>query len=487
MERTAGRGPSRRSLLRAGTGLALVGTWPRARRPDELRVAVVGLHGAGRGHVDAYRRLDGVRVTALCDVDEAVLDSAAKELGEDAGPVARLVDYRRVLERADVDAVSLATPDHWHALQAIWALQAGKDVYLESPVTQTLEEGRRLLQAARKHGRVVCVGLTARSHPSLSAAIAWLRAGELGEIRLARAVCFAAQRSIGTVAAPRAVPAALDYDLWTGPSPLEPLTRRRLHHDWRYRFTTGGGTLADDGVHALDLARWALGEGGLPRGAAALGGRLGYVDDGETANTAVALFDYPTAPLLSELRGLPRDAGEQAGAWGMDDVQGLAHGARLECEGGALTLHTSGLAVATDEEGREITRWEELGDPFAGFLAAVRDRRIGPSSAGLEAGRASAALAQIANVSLRLAAASPAPPGTREASAGDALERLAGTDAMTRLAAHLEANGIPAEEALPPTGPWLLLDPGTGFLVAKEARALEGRAYRAPFTLPDPL
>jgi predicted dehydrogenase len=311
---------TRRSFLRGAGGslAALAGARvPHLRRPsDELGVAVVGLNGRGMDHLEALRALPGVRIVALCDVDDLVLSRAAKKLREHELRADGHADFRNVLERKDVDAVSIATPNHWHALQAIWACQAGKDVYVEKPVTHAFGEGAPLVAAAQKYGRMVQCGMQSRTSPAIREALEWVRAGNLGALQLARGLCYKPRPSIGKCKGNQKIPDSVDYDLWCGPAPLVPLRRQRLHYDWHWSFATGDGDLGNQGVHQLDLARWALGAEKLPPSVLSLGARLGYEDDGETPNTQM-VFLTPSSPCRScfEVRGLPRDAAAQGGDW----------------------------------------------------------------------------------------------------------------------------------------------------------------------------
>ena len=231
---------------------------------DAVRVAVIGVHGKGAHHVEMLRAIPGVRIVALCDADEAVLDLRATELAADGIAVAKHMDVRKLLESKDVDAVTIATPNHWHALMAIWACQAGKDVYVEKPVSHNVWEGRKLVEAAAKYGRIVQAGTQSRSDEALLELAADVRAGKLGRLLRARGFCYKRRESIGKVDGPQPIPASVDYDLWCGPAPLEPLRRKQLHYDWHWFWATGNGDIGNQGVHEMDVCRWMLGEEKLP-------------------------------------------------------------------------------------------------------------------------------------------------------------------------------------------------------------------------------
>jgi predicted dehydrogenase len=457
---------------------------PRLAQPsDALRVAVVGLNGRGAEHVDALRALPEVQVVALCDVDEQVLAREVKRLRERGAPRLGLyTDFRTLLERPDLDALSIATPNHWHALQTIWACQAGKDVYVEKPATHVFAEAQALVSAARKYGRIVQCGMQSRCSPAIRAALAWVRAGNLGTLELARGLCYKPRPSIGKTKGNQKLPEGVDYDLWCGPAPLLALRRTRLHYDWHWSWATGDGDLGNQGVHALDVARWALGAEEWPESVTSLGARLGYDDDGETPNTQLVYFAYQPAPLLFEVRGLPRDQAAQSGDWlaGMDDFLGVKVGVVLHCAGGTLRIPSYTGAVAYDAEGQEIRRWEEGGDPFANWIAAVRSRRVEELAAEIEVGARSSAWVQLGNASQRLAHA------TGKAALLEAVKSSSHlTEATGRALAHLEANGVDPEKTPLALGPCLVLDRAQScFQDPPAANELLAGRFREPFVLP---
>ena len=474
---------SRRSFV--GGALALGSARiPRLVRPsDELRVAVIGLNGRGSEHIDALRALPGVRIVALCDVDDAVLLRESRRWRERDRRPGVHTDFREVLARSDVDAVTLATPNHWHALQTIWACQAGKDVYVETPATHSFGEGERVLAIARKHGRIVQCGLQARASPAIRAALEWLRAGNLGAITLVRGLCYEPRLPIGKVDGNQKVPDTVDYDQWCGPSPLLPVRRARLHHDWRWFYATGGGELGNQGVHQLDVARWVLGAEDLPASVTSLGARLGYDDDGETPSSQLLSYELEV-PLLFEVRGLPRNSAARTGDWraGMDQFLGVKVGVVVHCAGGTLRISGDSGAVACDGAGKEMRRWEERGDPFASWISACKSRRAEDLCAELEVGVRSSALVHLGNASQRLARARPKK---------ELLAELAGSStlmpACQLLLEHLDANGVDLAKHELALGPRLVLDPDNRRVRDNSpANALLAGSHREPYVLPEP-
>jgi len=482
---------TRRAFVQSSTAFFGLGLFacrsvprPRRRAPgEEVRIAVVGVRSRGDAHVKGYWNVPNVNVVAICDVDRDVLAQRAAEYERAGHPVETFVDLRLLLERGDVDAISVATPNHLHALQAIWACQAGKDVYLEKPVSHNVWEGGQIVKAARKYRRVVLTGTQCRSSEGIAEAIEWIRAGNLGPIELARGLCYKPRQSIGKVDGPQEVPASVDYDLWTGPAPMRPLRRRSLHYDWHWVFDTGNGDVGNQGIHQMDIARWALGEKDLAPRVMSIGGRFGYDDDGDTPNTQIVLCDYEKAPLFFEVRGLPRDRAAQEASWngnGMDRFRGASIGVVVQCRGGHLLVPNYDSAVAFDEHGREVARWQGASYHFAHFVDLVRSRRVEDSRADIREGHVSSALCHMGNVSHLLG---------RQADPGEVRESVRArgdlSESWQRMQAHLEANGVDLERTPAVLGPWLGLDPRSERFEEARANELLAREYRAPFVVPD--
>jgi len=472
--------------LATGAVLALDARARATRRApsDEVRVAVVGMRGRGHDHIEGLRKVPGVRIVALCDVDSAVLERErarleAPEIGLD---VQGYRDLRKLLDEVELDAISIATPNHWHALQAIWACQAGRHVYVEKPVSHNVWEGRQIVKAARKHDRIVAVGTQCRSSQAIADAIRWLHEEHLGRIQLARGLCYKPRPSIGKVDGPQAVPETVDYELWTGPAPMKPLQRKNLHYDWHWVSDTGNGDLGNQGIHQMDLARWALGESGPAPDVISVGGRLGYDDDGNTPNTQLALHMYPRAPLLFEVRGLPRDAAAQKADWGqgMDEFAGVRIGVVVHCEKGKLVIPSYDSAQAYDEKGEEVKRWQGARDHFENFVTAVRSGKRTELAADIEEGHQSSALCHYANVSHALGK-----PASIEDLRAEVEVLVPLAEACERVITHLQANGVDLSKTPLTLGRRLRIDAAKeSFVGDDEANRLLTRGYREPFVVP---
>jgi predicted dehydrogenase len=468
---------------------------------SDIRVAVIGLNGRGGSHLKSLLRVKGVRLVALCDADTAVLEKAKASVGETGTSVKTYVDVRELLASRDLDAVTIATPNHWHSLQAIWACEAGKDVYVEKPVSHNIWEGRQLVSAAAKHERVVQAGTQIRSGAGLQEAVQWVQAGNLGKITAARGFCYKRRDSIGKTEGEQKVPATVNYDLWTGPAPLLPLRRRRLHYDWHWVQVTGNGDVGNQGIHQMDVARWFLGEKGMPRGTLSVGGRLGYIDDGDTPNTQVVIHDYPTAPLIFEVRGLPskaggatvassgdEDAAEKKGASKkggslMDKYRGVSVGNVIDCEGGSVVTTEYFTATAYDKAGKVVKEFKGTDRHMQNFIDVVRSRKMANQYGPVLEGHLSSALCHLGNIS-HILGKSAVPNVLAERIKGNA--PLA--EACGRMSEHLALNGVDLTKTPLTLGMPLTLaknNNGESFAgeFAKEATPLLTRQYRAPYVV----
>jgi predicted dehydrogenase len=484
---------NRRQFLKStwltGAALSLVPTLTRAQSTNvkarivgannDIRIAVVGLNGRGKNHLDGLS-MKGVRIVAICDVDNAVLDRTTAYLKEKHNIAPQpYQDVRKLLENKDIDAVTFATPNHWHSLGGIWAAQAGKDVYVEKPISHSLWEGRKLVEAARKYGRIMQAGTQTRSNHAIKEAIAWLRAGNLGKIKLARSLCYKSRDSIGKAIEPYKIPATVDYDLWCGPAPKEKeLWRKKFHYDWHWQWPTGNGDLGNQGVHQVDMVRWALGYDEVAPRVFSLGGRLGYDDDGTTPNTMISWLDYKEVPVIFEVRGLPTKAGDDK----MDQYRGeRGVSAVFECDGGFMIFPNYTTAIAFDKDAKEIKKWEGTESHYANFIKAVRSRKISDLNADILEGHLSAAISHQANISYQLGK-TKSPDEVR-----DAVKNEKGVaEAFGRMEEHLVANNVDLKKATLTLGPVLEMNPKTERFTNNEAaNKLLTREYRKGFVVPE--
>jgi predicted dehydrogenase len=261
---------------------------------DRVRVAICGVRGRGNDHIHGYSRVPGTEIAALCDVDESVLNQRLGEIAATGVPRPKpYADIRRLLEDKNIDAISIATPNHWHSLMGIWGCQAGKDVFVEKPCSHNWFEGRQLVRAVKKYNRICQHGSQSRSNPGMLQAIDHLHDGTIGDVYMARALCYKWRASIGHTPV-EAVPPGVNYDLWTGPAPLKPFTRNRFHYNWHWIWDTGNGDIGNQAIHELDIARWGLGVR-FPVSVSAMGGHFMFDDDQETPNVLNATYYFDPA------------------------------------------------------------------------------------------------------------------------------------------------------------------------------------------------
>jgi predicted dehydrogenase len=493
---------TRRGFLKRATtaGLALGlprlvigdGHGARAKGPNEtIRLAVIGLGDTnaiggvgGRGHqlIPRVREVPGARIVALCDVDQAFLDREARPFKDRGEEVATHKDLRRVLDDPTIDAVVVALPNHWHALATIWACQAGKDVYVEKPFCYNLWEGRQMVASARKYGRMVQVGTQNRSSTFLRSVFEDLHRGRLGAIRYAHALVYRPRNGIGRVSTPTPIPATVDYDLWCGPAPNGPLMRTQLNYEWHWFWGTGNGEMGNNGIHVIDICRWALGQNQPPPRAMSIGGRFAFDDCGETANTHIALFDYQPAPLICEVRNVSRAPASIGKCRNQD------RGILLDYEGGYFAGDATGGALF-DSKGKKVKDIPDDGSSktletshLANFLDAVRTRRSADLAAEALQGHLSAACCHFANISHRIGnQAFPEAIRAGIRTNGDL------ADAFERCCEYLHENQVDLGKTPATLGPWVTFDPKAERFVqgfAHAANKLTRRDYRKPFVVP---
>jgi predicted dehydrogenase len=349
-----------------------------------------------------------------------------------------------------------------------------------------------MVEAARKYKRIVQADLDLRSNEGLTDAIKYIQRGQLGDILVVRGFCYKRRKSMGKVSGPQKVPDSIDYNLWCGPAPMEPLMRKNLHYDWHWVWATGCGEIGNNGPHQLDLCRWVLGQNKLPKRVMSFGGRFGYDDDGETPNTQIAIFDYDPAPIIYEVRGLPSGKGNS----NMDIYKAISTtgvvmhcgrsspspntGVVVQCKNGYVNLTD---LIAYDNKDRQIKRFKSKSPgPQASFIKAVRSRKITDIRTDILEGHLSTSLCHMGNISYRL--------GT-ESSNKQINEVIQGDkdslEAFERFQIHLVANGVNLNNTPAVLGPWLKINSKTERffgIFARKANKLLTRNYRKPFVVP---
>jgi predicted dehydrogenase len=445
---------------------------------DSIRVAVAGIHGRGNDHISELLGQKNVRIVSLIDPDSSLFDSRTKRIAEKSGQEPKCVqDVRKALEDKDIDAITIATPNHWHSLLTIWACQAGKDVYVEKPISHNVTEGRRCVEAARRYKRMVQHGTQQRSSGSRAAEIAALQSGQYGKLVVSKGYCCKPRWSIGKKDTGQA-PAALDFDVWLGPATEQPYHGNLVHYNWHWFWEFGNGDIGNQGVHEMDVARWAIKGATLPSKVWSLGGRFAYEDQGQTPNTLMSVMEFGDVLLVFEVRGLVSDGKKQ----GLD-FPGRVENEFYTTEG--RIAHGKFYAKNSDK-GEAVAKVEAKvtpGGPFGSWLQAVRSRKVEDLNADVEVGHYSAALCHLPNVSFRLG--ERVPFNARTQRLGDNREVV---ETFENLRQNLKGVGVKLEETEYTLGKVLAFDAtgerftGEG---AEAANALLTRSYRKPFVVPE--
>lgn len=383
----------RRTFLKTGAVAASALAFPsiaRGKSPNEtIRLAVVGFRGRGGNLAEEFAATPGVEVVALADVDSNLFAKGIELVQKGGGKAPEVMqDFRPLLDRKDIDAIAIATPDHWHALATLWSLDAGKHVYVEKPVSHNFAEGVRMVEATKRTGLVVQVGTQRRSSAFYKEAHEFVQSGALGKIGLVRAWYNHNRGSIGKKP-DGPVPDGVDYNLWLGPGPDKPFNPNRFHYEWHWFWDYGTGELGNNGIHALDMARTWLNLG-LPERVSSGGGAKIFDDDRETPQTQIASWEYPGLTLTWEHR-----------QWNNSPLEGSSFGVAFYGSEGTLRTDGAGWEVVREKKeiekhGGDIGEMEHL----ANFAAAIKE---GASlNAPIEEGHLSTALTQLGNIAFRL-------------------------------------------------------------------------------------
>ncbi len=445
---------------------------------ERIRIGVCGIKGRGGSHIAGYMEQDNVEVATLIDVDSTQFAPRQRQIRDKTEKEApnTVADIRQALEDKDIDAVSIATCNHTHSLYAVWACQAGKNVYVEKPMSHNIFEGRKVVEAAKKYKRIVQHGTQQRSSESRAKEIAAVKSGKYGKLVVSKGYCCKPRWSIGMKEA-KDPPPNLNFDLWLGPAPLQPYHENLVHYNWHWFWDFGSGDTGNQGVHEIDVARWAIDGATLPNKAWSLGGRLGYKDQGQTPNMHMSVLEYDDVLLIFETRGLVHDKYKDKG---FDrqvlneyyTTDGVIRNGKFYPKGSDKGEPVSG---GTPDK---ITP----GGPFGSFIAAVRSGNPEVCNAGPEHGHYSSALCHLGNITYRV--------GKQQSFGGEKPKRL-GDDprlaaSFEKIESNLEAVGMNLSETNYDISPILDFDSAAErFRDSETANQLLSRDYREPYVVPE--
>lgn len=437
---------------------------------EMVRVGVAGINGRGRGHIGSLQKMENVEVTYLIDPDSSLFARRIGDIENLGGRKPTCVqDIRKALDDKNLDAISIATCNHWHCLITIWACQAGKDVYVEKPLSHNVHEGRIAVETARKYNRVVQYGTGAGSLGDRIAALA--KKGTYGRLLVSRGLCYKGRGSIG-FKQPADPPKELDFDIWTGPAPKQLYHGNLVHYNWHWFWNFGNGDIGNQGSHQMHAAFHAIPDATLPRRVISVGGRFGYKDQGQTANTQIAVYDFRETQLVFEVRGLKTDKYYDQGIGNTFHFEdGIAAGGKFYRNGSKDPEPMANVAAG------RVSR----GGSFSEFIRCMRTRKTELFDWNLETAHYSSALCHLGNISYRLG--EQVPFGNRARPFGD---NRAANETFERMAEHLKDNGLNLEQTNYRVGQMLKFDPKSEmFIDAPEADILLTRPLRPPFIVPE--
>jgi predicted dehydrogenase len=467
-----------------GAGLALA-PFSRVRGAnDAVQVAVVGINGRGGSHIGAFDKMDGVRIAGLCDVDRKVLERRLKPFKDKNQSVEGYVDIRKLLDNKNIDAISIATTNHWHSLATIWACQAGKDVYVEKPASHNVYEGRKCVEAAEKYKRIVQHGTQSRASSSWARQAAAIASGKYGKLLVSKGYASKVRWSIGfrPIEEP---PEYVDFDIWLGPARKQPYHGNLVHYNWHWFWDFGNGEIGNQGVHQMDIARWGIPDGTLPKSVISMGGRWvnsteghpPFTDQGQTPNCQLTVMDFGGPLLVFEVIGLNSKAGVDGKKYPtkVDNEFYLEEGA---IKGGKFYPKGSDKS----ENLVDVDVKMGPGNNFENFIYCVRSRKREELHADILEAHLSSACCHLGNISYRLG---EQVSGTKEPDVFGKHEEIGKSWEMIKTTVK-GTLGLDLTKSTYQLGRMLQFDPETErFVDSRRANRLITRRYREPFVVPE--
>lgn len=464
---------------------------------DRIGACVVGVRGRGGSHISGWLGDPRTEVRAIVEVDEDVAAQRAGQIEEKQGSRPAIYsDMRRAFESDDIDIVSTATPNHWHALTGIWAMQHGKDVYVEKPVCHNIAEGRAMIAAARKYGRMCQVGTQIRSGAGVQEAVQFIADGGIGTCTFARGLCYKRRKSIDALG-DYPIPSNVDYNLWCGPAAYtDPkLTRKRFHYDWHWQRHYGNGDFGNQGPHQTDVARWGLGIDTHPSTILSYGGRLGYqaerndasyVDAGDTANTEITICDYGDKCIVFETRGLSvNDSADEELNKLFQKTEGNKIGVVFYGSEGYVVQASYKRCVVYDNDMNVVREFEGGGNHFGNFLDACQSRNVDDLNADVREGHLSAGISHLGNISYYMGEKNYVDVEALSGALKDVASQDDNEATLQRTIQHLKQNNVDLEKHPLSLGPKLEFDPERElFTNNADANPYLTREYRRGFECP---
>ena len=446
---------------------------------EKVRVGIIGCGGKGGGHINQFNGIPDVDVVAVSDPDLKRMDQKIKKIKKIKNPVAKHQDFRKLLEMKDVDAIVIATPNHWHAMMATMGCMAGKDVYVEKPVSHNIWEGRQMVEAAKKYNRIVQAGTQHRTDPGVVNAAKDIAAGTLGKVLWVHSMHLSVRKTIGKVSKPTDVPDYVDYDLWCGPAAKDPVMRKSFHYDWHWIWNYGNGEIGNWGPHRTDDIRHLCGWDSVPDNVITVGGRYAWNDDGQTPNMSFSVMQYGDVPVVLDIRNLPSKSGSKSAA---SFKRGRSTNLVM-CENGYYMVGRGG-GKSFDKDGKTIQKFK--GDGGSGharnFVTAVRNGKTSDLNAPIIDGHYGAVMCHLSNVSYRLG---------KQASVDEIKQNMIEHedvhDTIKSIVSQLGDNGVDLKKDALMMGPKLSFDPKTEKftgVMAKKANELANGSYRKGFEFP---
>lgn len=475
---------SRRTFMASAAAASAAMSFPSPAKAgmaiDDVNLGFISCGGRAGQHMGMFDKVNGVNIAAVCDPDEARVGVAQKKYAGSKG----YSDLRKVLDDKSIDAVVVATTNHWHCLASIWAMEAGKDVYVEKPLSHSQWEGRQTVSAARKYNRICQVGTQQRSDPMQAEIKKFLHEEKgLGEIQTARVNRFGVRPPIGKRKTPLVIDDSINYDLWLGPAQDKPIYRDKLQYDWHWDFNTGSGEMGNWGVHVLDDLRNNIFQDQvrLPKRVFGAGGRIAFNDAGDTPNVHFVYFDTGKIPVVIALSNLTAGPKERKSPQHV----GPNSGYMAYCEGGRFEGQRGG-AKAFDNDGKLIKTFKGNGGNgihHENFIAAVRSRDVSSLNTDIEMGHLSTGWCNLANIAYQTG--TPFRKSDSDIVTGDSGIWNSLVDEM---GSHIAAHGVKLESDDIKLSPMLTVDVENETFVGANAEAANRfvkREYRAGYEVPE--